>query len=74
MANHSLPTVASLYTDFVTQVDGRLDDLAQWLASDMAVQPTNLPSGSVRWNTTAFYWEKWNGMELLGLYFLINTA
>lgn len=72
MANHSLPTTSSLYTAFVSELDGRLDDLAQALASDMSVQPTNLPTNSVRWNSTNKYWEKWSGSAWAGLSTVYN--
>ena len=60
MANHSLPTTTSLYTDFVSQMAARFNDLALDLDS-VGTTPTNLPSGAVRWNAATFTWEKWNG-------------
>lgn len=60
MADHSLPLVTSLYTDFVTQVNARLQDLARGLDS-VQTTPTNLVAQSIRYNSTAFKWERWSG-------------
>lgn len=60
MADHSLPLVTSLYTDFVTQVNARLQDLALGLDS-VQTTPTNLVAQSIRYNSTAFKWERWSG-------------
>ncbi len=55
MANHSLPTLTSTYTNFVSELDGRLDDLAVGL--DPAVTTaTNVPTNSVRWNSASNLW------------------
>lgn len=59
MANWSLPTLTSTYTNFVSEVNGRLNDLALGLSGASA--PTNLPEGSIKWNETTLRWEKWVG-------------
>lgn len=60
MANHALPTTTSTYANFVTELDGRLDDLAFGL--DPAVTTaTNVPTNAIRWNSASKYWEKYNG-------------
>lgn len=60
MANHNLPLTTSTYVNFVSELDGRLDDLAVGL--DPAVTTaTNVPTNSIRWNSASKYWEKYNG-------------
>ncbi len=66
MADHSKPVVTSTYTNFVTELDARFDDLA--LGLDPAVTTaTNVPTNSVRWNSASFKWQKWNGTSWLDL-------
>lgn len=75
MANHNLPTLASTYANFVTEVNGRLSDLAQGL--DPAVTSvTNPPVNSIRWTSAANRWEKWNGSAWVALStgYAINLA
>ncbi len=60
MANHSLPTLTSTYTNFVSELDGRLDDLAVGMDPAVTVV-TNPPTNSIRWNSTNKKWEKWSG-------------
>ena len=60
MANHNLPTLTSTYTNFVSELDERLDDLAKGM--DPAVTTvTNPPTNSIRWNSANKKWEKWSG-------------
>jgi hypothetical protein len=60
MADHSLPTTTSTYTNFVTELDGRMDDLAVGL--DPAVTTaTNIPPNTIRWNAAVSKWQKWSG-------------
>ncbi len=60
MANHSLPTISSGYSNFVNELDARFDDLA--LGLDPAVTTaTNVPTNTVRWNSAGNSWQKWNG-------------
>lgn len=56
MANHSLPTLTSTYTNFVSEVSGRIDDALKFGRSD-TVTLTNPPVGTIRWNATSFVWE-----------------
>lgn len=58
MANWSLPTLASLYSDFLTQSKERDEDAIKMLDGTTS---TNLPSGAKRWNATGNKFEKWNG-------------
>ena len=60
MANHNLPQTTSTYVNFVSELDARFDDLAVGL--DPAVTTaTNVPTNSIRWNSSLKYWEKYNG-------------
>lgn len=66
MANHSLPTLTSTYTNFVAELDGRLDDLA--VGMDPAVTTvTNPTTNSIRWRGAVNKWEKWNGSAWVDL-------
>lgn len=58
MANWSLPTLATLYSDFLTQSKERDEDAIKMLDGTTS---TNLPSGAKRWNATGNKFEKWNG-------------
>lgn len=61
MADHNKPTLTSTYTNFVTEVDARLDDLAVGL--DPAVTTaTNVSTNALRWSSAANKWQKWNGI------------
>lgn len=60
MADHLKPTLTSTYSNFVSEMDARFDDLAVGL--DPAVTTvTNPPTNSVRWSSTANKWQKFNG-------------
>jgi hypothetical protein len=60
MADHSKPTTTSTYSNFVTELDGRLDDLALGL-DPATTTPTNVPTNSIRWSSASNTWQKWNG-------------
>ena len=60
MADHSKPALASTYTNFVSELDARLDDLTRGL-SDATTSPTNLPTNAVRWSANSNKWQKWSG-------------
>lgn len=60
MADHLKPTLTSTYSNFVSEMDARFDDLAVGL--DPAVTTvTNPPINSVRWSSAANKWQKFNG-------------
>ena len=60
MADHSKPLTTSTYANFVTELDGRFDDLSVGL--DPAVTTaTNLITNSIRWSSASLKWQKWNG-------------
>lgn len=60
MANWSLPTLTSSYTNFVTEVKDR--DTDQAVGFDPAlVTSTNLPTNTIRWSSAVNKWQKWNG-------------
>jgi hypothetical protein len=60
MANHNLPTLSSTYTNFLGELDARLDDLAVGL-DPAATSATNVPTNSIRWNSSLKTWQKYNG-------------
>ena len=69
-ANWSNPTLTSTYTNFVTEVKNRDEDLA--LQFD-GTTSTNIPTNTIRWDSTANRWKKWNGsswVELTSTYAL----
>lgn len=60
MADHLKPTITSTYSNFVTEMDARFDDLAVGL--DPAVtSATNVPTNSIRWSAASNKWQKYNG-------------
>ena len=70
MANWSNPTLTSTYTDFLGELKNRDDDLAKQFDGTTS---SNLATGTIRWNSTANRWQKWNGSawaELTGTYAL----
>ena len=58
MANWSLPTLSSTYTDFLSQLQTRDTDLA--LGFD-GTTTSNQPVGTIRWDSSANRWKKWTG-------------
>lgn len=58
MAEHDKPSITSTYSNFITELDGRLDDIATWISSDRAgVTVKYLPEKAVRWNHTSYTWQ-----------------
>ena len=66
MANHALPTTTSLYTDVLTNLKDRIDDSLKMLDS-VNTSPTNVPTNSIRWNSTTTLWEKYDGSSWISL-------
>jgi len=60
MADWNLPGLTDLYTNVLTYLKNRLNDVVTMLDSTLAT-PTNLPTGAKRWNSTTNKWEKWTG-------------
>jgi len=74
MADWSLPTLTSTYTNFATEVKNRDVDLA--LQFD-GTTSTNLTTGTIRWSSTANRWQKWSGTawaELTSTYALTGLS
>lgn len=66
MADHSKPVLTSPYASFVTELDGRFDDLAVGL--DPAVTTaTNIPTNTIRFSSAAAKWQKFNGSSWVDL-------
>lgn len=75
MADHNLPTTASTYGDYTSQLDGRLKDLA--FQNDPAVTTVaNPPANMVRFNSAQNRWEKYTGTvwDVLASTYAINAA
>jgi hypothetical protein len=66
MANHNLPTVTSNYVDVLSDLDGRLDDIAKGL-DPATTSATNVPTNSIRWNSASNKWELYNGSTWVDL-------
>lgn len=74
MADWSLPALTSTYTNFLTEVKNRDVDLA--LQFD-GTTSTSLPVNTIRWDSSANRWKKWNGsawVELTGTYALTGLT
>lgn len=71
MADHSKPTITSTYSNFVSELNTRFNDLALGLDS-VNTSPTNLPTNAIRWNSTANKWQRWSGSTWGDLSALFN--
>lgn len=74
MADWSLPTLASTYTSFLSQLQTRDTDLA--LQFD-GTTTSNQPTGTIRWDSSAGRWKKWTGSawgELAATYALTGLS
>lgn len=58
MADWSLPTLTSTYSNFRQNLVDRDVDIALQFSSGT---PTNVPTGAVKWDTTLNRWQKWSG-------------
>jgi hypothetical protein len=66
MADHSKPLTTSTYANFVAELDARFDDLV--LGLDPAfTTATNIPTNSIRFNSSATKWQKWDGTAWVDL-------
>lgn len=73
-ANWSNPTLTSTYTNFVTEVKSRDEDLALQFDGTTA---TNFPTGTIRWSSSVNRWQKWSGTawgELTATYALTGLS
>ena len=66
MANWQLPTTASTYVNYTTELDARLDDLALGLDPALTTA-SNVPTGTQRWTSASSKWEKYNGTSWVDL-------
>ena len=57
-ANWSNPQLTTTYTDFLTNLKDRDEDLALQFDSTTS---TNIPTNAIRWDSGAGRWKKWNG-------------
>lgn len=58
MANHNLPSLVSTYSNFVAELDARLDDISKMFDVAGAI---NIPTNTIRWDSTLLTWRKWSG-------------
>lgn len=58
MADWSLPALTSIYTNTLTEIKNRDIDLA--LQFD-GTTSTSIPTGAIRWTSSANTWQKWTG-------------
>tara|TARA_R100001510_G_scaffold9547_1_gene7339 strand:- start:405 stop:2447 length:2043 start_codon:yes stop_codon:yes gene_type:complete len=64
----NLPTVATSYTAFPTQIIENIDAALQQLAEG---SPSNVPTNAIKWDKTANRWKKYDGsayVDLTGTY------
>jgi hypothetical protein len=74
MANWANPLLTSTYTNFLAEVKDRDTDLA--LQFD-GTTSSNLPTGAIRWSSSAGRWQKWSGSawgELAATYALTGLS
>jgi hypothetical protein len=60
MANWNLPTIASGYLNFVTEMNDKFIDAATLFTNGSGVVPTNVPLGSIRFNRSNYVFEEWD--------------
>lgn len=56
-ADWNKPALTDTYTNFLTYLDARLDDVATGFVN----APTNPPTWTMRFNISTSKWERWNG-------------
>lgn len=74
MANWSLPTLTSTYTNFLSELQARDTDVALQFSGTTS---SNIPTGAIQWDSAANRWKKWSGTawaELATTYALTNVS
>ena len=74
MANWANPTLSSTYSDFLSLLKARDEDLAKQFDGQTT---SNLVVGSIRWNSSTNRWQKWDGtawQELTTTYNLSGSS
>ena len=74
MTNWNNPQLSSTYTNFVTEVKDRDVDLAKQFDG---VTVSNIVTGTIRWDSSANRWKKWDGSawaELTSTYALTSIS
>ena len=64
MANFANPTVGSNYTDFPGEIRASVDAALQQLSVG---SHTNIPTGAIKFDTSANRWKKFNGSAFVDL-------
>lgn len=73
MADHSKPALASTYTNYTSELNGRIDDAGKWNSTALTSQPTNLPTDTVRWDATNFGWYRNNNTAASPNWVVLST-
>jgi hypothetical protein len=60
MADHNLPVLTSLYSDYTAALKARHDDALKML-DPATTSPTNVPINAIRFSSAAAKWQRWNG-------------
>lgn len=71
MADHNKPNVASVYDNMISEIDGRLDDIAQGF--DVGT-PTNMPTSAIGWKSSLNKWQKYTGSTWVDLAATYNIS
>lgn len=60
MADHSKPTTSSTYSNFVTELSDRVNEILKGM-DPATTSPTNVPTNAIRWTSASNKWQRWNG-------------
>lgn len=71
MADHNKPNIASVYDNMISEIDGRLDDIAQGF--DVGT-PTNMPTSAIGWKSSLNKWQKYTGSTWVDLAATYNIS
>lgn len=64
-----VPSLTSTYTDVLSIINSKFTDVIRGLDTSTAggASPTNLPSGSIRWDNTNQTWQRYDGTNWVSL-------
>lgn len=67
MTDFTKPLITDVYTTLLPALVTELQDLARGLEPTLTGTHTNIPTGTIRWNATNAYWERYNGTTWVSL-------
>jgi len=68
MANHAEPTLTNTYVEVLSKLDARFDDQAKMFdPATVDTTVTNIPSGTIQWDSASNSWKKYNGTSWVAL-------